>query len=137
MSTKSTLAPQYSAQLADARKLFGLVHTREPGPTPERQAGQVQAGGGVADRHRVRHLVLAVGECGFEGRHLGPCVRKSERSTAVTAAMSLSSMLAAVGNEVHRRHAALSGAALGRRRACAISSRSCGTLRKSVLLPLS
>lgn len=32
ISTKSTCAPQYSAQFADATKVFGVVHSQSPGP---------------------------------------------------------------------------------------------------------
>jgi hypothetical protein len=39
ISTKSTCAPQYIAQLADATKVIGLVQSQSPGPrSSERQA---------------------------------------------------------------------------------------------------
>ena len=34
MSTKSTSAPQYKAQFADATKVIGVVQTKSPFPTP-------------------------------------------------------------------------------------------------------
>ena len=53
MSTKSTSAPQYRAQLAEATKVLGTVHSRSPRPEIEREAGQVQGCRAVGHRDRV------------------------------------------------------------------------------------
>ena len=80
MSTKSTSAPQYKAQLAEATKVMGLVHKRSPGPKPK--AKQAKCSAEVA-------LVVATACCAWQYfataasklGTTGPCVKKSERST--------------------------------------------------------
>lgn len=85
-------APQYSAQFAEARKLFGLVQTSVPGPTPS--ARQARCSPAVA-------LLTATACCtacraanaASKAGIWGPWVRKGERSVATTAAMSSSEMV--------------------------------------------
>ena len=89
ISTKSTLAPQYNAQLADARKLLGLVHTREPGPTPSARQARCKATVALLTATAWATPWQAAKAASKRGTCV-PWVRKSERSTSVTARMSSS-----------------------------------------------
>ena len=86
------LAPQYSAQLAEARKLFGEVHTREPGPMPSARQAMCRPAVALLTATACATPCSAAKLASKRGTS-APCVRNSERSTAVTAAMSSSVML--------------------------------------------
>ena len=43
MSTKSTCAPQYKPQLAEATKVIGVVHSQSPGPSPKATQARCRA----------------------------------------------------------------------------------------------
>jgi|GEM_PF-5746991 len=43
MSTKSTCAPQYSPQFAEATNVMGLVHSQSPGPSPNARQAMCKA----------------------------------------------------------------------------------------------
>src|SRR5688572_30044715 len=91
MSTKSTLAPAYSAQFAEATKLIGLVHKRDPGPRPSARHAMC----------RPPVALLTAIECSTPCRRpncssnfgtAGPCVSQPDVSTSRTAARSCSEM---------------------------------------------
>ena len=91
MSTKSTSAPHSRAQLAEATKVLGTVHTTSPGPTPS--ARQAMCSAEVAlftatacgTRHSAANAASSLPIA-------GPWVSQSDRNVSTTASMSASSI---------------------------------------------
>ena len=92
MSTKSTVGAAIARAVGRGDEACsGWSRRASPGPSAERQAGEVQRRGRAVDRDRVRAPDLRARRLSNAGT-AGPCVRKSERSTSTTASMSASVM---------------------------------------------
>ena len=87
MSTKSTSAPQYRAQFADATNVLGTVQSESPLPRPSARQAMCSAEVALLTATACAAPVRAPRPPRTAGS-AGPCVRKSERRTAETASTS-------------------------------------------------
>ena len=101
MSTKSTSAPQYGAQLAEATKVFGTVHSTSPGPSPSARQATCSAEVALLTATRMRRADTAATACleARDRRTLGQEIRAQHFGDRVD--VGLRDVLPAVGD--HRR----------------------------------
>ena len=92
ISTKSTSAPQYLPQLADAVKVIGDVQRISSLPNPAERQEICKAA--VALVTATAYLAPQYSATHFSNFSIaGPCVKKSDFKTSTTASISFSSML--------------------------------------------
>src|SRR5690606_2813851 len=87
MSTKSTCAPQYKAQLAEATNVLGDVQSQSPGPRPSARQEICSADVALLTATACLAPVCVMTLCSNWGI-LGPCVRLIDLRTPMTASIS-------------------------------------------------
>ena len=91
MSIKSTSAPQYSAQLAEATKVIGVVQTISPLLTPNAKQAMCKADVAEFTATAKSALTAFLTESSNKGV-CGPCVKKSDFKTLMTESISFLSI---------------------------------------------